>query len=87
MPETWQSGPTEIQEADNTTSLSPGCPPKDETPPAEPTISPVKADVKDTLPGSTETPPGEDTRVLLPEADTMTPKDLETDGTTSPAEV
>ena len=71
-----EPSPMEAQEADNTTSLSPGCPPKDETPPAEPTTSPAKADVKDTLPTSAETPPGEDTMVLLAKADTKTPKNL-----------
>ena len=82
-----EPSPIDAQGADNTTSLSPRCPPKDETPPTEPTILPVEADVQDNLPGSAETPPGEDTMVLLPEADTETLKDLLTNGATSPAEV
>ena len=82
-----EPSPMEAQGADNTTSLSPGCPPKGETPPAEPPTLPAEADVKDTLPGSAETPAGEDTMVLLAEADTETLKDLPTNWTTSPAKV
>ena len=74
-----EASPMKAQGVDNTTSLSPGCQPKDETPPAEPSTSPAKADA--------ETPPGEDTTVLLAKADTETPKDLPTDWATSPAKV
>ena len=76
-----EPSPTETQGVDDTISLLPRCPPKDETEdkqmqPADPTTSPAKADAKDTQPGSMETPLGDDTMVPLSEADTKIPKDL-----------
>ena len=82
-----ESSSTEAQGAHNTTPSSFGCPSKDETPPAEPTTSPAKVDVKDTLPGPAETPPEEDAMVLLTESDTKTPRDLATSWATSPTKV
>ena len=82
-----EPSPTEAQGADNTTSSSLRCPSKDETPLAETTTSHAKADVTDTLPSPAETPPREDTMVLLAKADTETLKDLPTIGATSPAAV
>ena len=65
---------TEAQGTDNTTSSSPRCPPKGETPLAEHATLPAKADVKDTLPSPAETPPGEDTMVLLAGPDIQSPE-------------
>ena len=79
--------PKETQGADNTIFLSPRYPHKDDTPPAEPTTLSAEANAKDTLPGSAETPPGDDTTIPLAQADTETPKDLLTDQAASPAEV
>ena len=45
------------------------------------------ADAKDTQPGPTETPPGDDTTVPLAEADTKTLKDLPTTQAASPDKV
>ena len=64
-----------------------GCPPKEETPPAEPTTLPAKVDVKDTLPGTAETSLGGDAMVLLTKSDVETPNDMPTSQATSPTEV
>ena len=85
--EAWSPHSTETLGADDTILVSPGCTPRDETPPAEPTILPAEANAEDTLPDSAETPPGGNTMVLLAEVNTETPKDLSTDWATSPAEV
>ena len=77
--------PTATQGADDTILVSPRCTPKDKAPPAEPTTSSAEANAKDTLPGSAETPPGDNTMVPLAEVNTKTLKDLLTDQTTSPA--
>ena len=61
-----------------TNPLSFGCPPEEETPPAEPTIQPAEVDVKDTLPGTAETPPGGDITVFSTASGVETPKDLPT---------
>ena len=53
-----RSSSMEAQGADNTTPSPSGCPPKDETPLAEPTTLPAKVDVTDTLPDLAEIPPG-----------------------------
>ena len=77
----------EAQGTHKTIPSSFGCPPEEETPPAEPTTLPAKVDVKDTLPGTAETPLGGDARVLLTESDVETPKDPLTGWATSPTEV
>ena len=82
-----ESSSTEAKGTDNTTPLSSGCPPEDETPLAEPTTLPAKVDVKDTPSGSAETPPGEDAMVFSTKPDTRTPKDLLTGQATSPIKV
>ena len=82
-----ESSSMEAHGADNTTPSSPRCPPKDETPLAEPTTLPAEVDVKDTLPNPAEPPPGGDTMVLLTKSDTKTPKDLPTIWDTSHVEV
>ena len=88
----WQRGGKQLRAHEEPepadTHLSQGrVPPKDETPPAEPTTSPDEVDVKDTLPSPAETPLGEDAMVLLMESDTETPKDLLTSWATSPTKV
>ena len=77
----------EAQEAHNTTSSSLGCPPEEETPPAEPTTSPARVDVKDTPPGTAEIPLRGDAVVLLTKSDTESPKDLPTNWAASPTKV
>ena len=73
--------------AHNTTPLSLGCPLKEETPPAEPTTSPARVDVKNTLPGTAGIPQEGDATVLLTKSDAETPKDLPTSQATSPTKV
>ena len=63
----------------------PDAPPKMRPPPVEPNTSSAEANTKDTLPGSAEPPPGDNTMVPLAKADTKTLKDLPTNGATRPA--
>ena len=67
--------------------MSFGCPPEEEIPPAEPTTLPAKVDVKDTLPGTAQTPLGGDATVLSTKSDAETPKDLLTSWATNPTKV
>ena len=82
-----ESSSTEAQGIYNTTPSSFRCPPKEEIPPAEPTTSTAEVDIKDTLPGTAEAPPGGDTMILSTKSDAETPKDPLTSQATSPTEV
>ena len=71
----------------NTTPSLCRCPPKEKTSPTEPTTLPAKVDVKDTLPGTAETPQGGDAMVLLTKSDVEIQKDLPTGQAISPIKV
>ena len=72
MLETWSQVPQKLRGQIIAPLCHPDVHPKMRPPHAEPTTLPPEADVKDTLPSSAETPPGEDTMVLLANADTKT---------------
>ena len=86
MLETWSQA-LQKPGAHHTIPTSLGCPPKEETPPAEPTTLPARDDVKDTPPGTAEIPLGGGTTVLLAISDVETPKDLPASQATSPTKV
>ena len=82
-----ESSPTEAWEPHNTTPSLCRCPPKEETSPAEHTTLSAEVDVKDTLPGTAETPLGGDAMVLLTKSDMEIQKDLLTGQAISPIKV